>query len=70
MTQLSYTVKFSKTVLAFLVGSLLGQSVFALEALSDDSLADTTGEGIAFLPDNFKMVSRFRRIISAISTSK
>ena len=55
MTQLSYTVKFSKTVLAFLVGSLLNQTAFALEALSDDSLGDTTGEGIAFLPENFKI---------------
>lgn len=68
MTQLSYTVKFSKTVLAFLVGSLLGQSVFALEALSDDSLADTTGEGIAFLPENFKMV--FQQANDGLTTTQ
>mgnify|MGYP003451135949 FL=1 len=68
MTQLSYTVKFSKTVLAFLVGSLLNQTAFALEALSDDSLGDTTGEGIAFLPENFKMV--FQQANDGLTTTQ
>ena len=28
------------------------QAVFALEALEDETLSQTTGEGIAFLPEN------------------
>lgn len=31
------------------------QSVFALEALDDDALGETTGEGIALLPENFSI---------------
>ncbi len=58
MTTLNYTVKFKKTVLASIVGLSLSQSCFALEALSDDSLSDTTGEGIALLPQDAYMVFR------------
>ena len=56
MTTLNYTGKFNKTVLASLLGLCLSQSCFALEALSDKSLSDTTGEGIALLPKNAYMV--------------
>ncbi|MDM1762839.1 MULTISPECIES: hypothetical protein [unclassified Acinetobacter] len=56
MTQFSYTVKLKKTVLASLLGLGLTQSCFALEALTDESLSESTGEGIAFLPQNVKMV--------------
>ncbi|WP_111859934.1 hypothetical protein [Acinetobacter sp. CFCC 10889] len=56
MTKLGYTVKFKKTVLASLLGLGLAQSCFALEALTDESLSEATGEGVAFLPENFKMV--------------
>lgn len=31
------------------------QSVFALEALDDDSMSETTGEGIALLPENYSV---------------
>ena len=58
MTTLNYTVKFKKTVLASIIGLGLSQSCFALEALSDDSLSDTTGEGIALLPQDAYMVFR------------
>ena len=54
-----HTVSFQKTVLASLIGLCLSQSVFALEnlePLDDSALADTTGEGIAMLPENFRMV--------------
>lgn len=56
MTKLGYTVKFKKTVLASLLGLGLAQSCFALEALTDESLSEATGEGVAFLPEDFKMV--------------
>ena len=56
MTTLNYTGKFNKTVLASLLGLCVSQSCFALEALSDENLSDTTGEGIALLPKNAYMV--------------
>ena len=34
------------------------QSAIALEALEDEALSQSTGEGIAFLPENFYMVMR------------
>ncbi|WP_151819321.1 hypothetical protein [Acinetobacter seifertii] len=58
MTTLNYTVSFQKTVLASLIGLFLSQSSFALEELSDAGLSETTGEGIAILPQNAFMVFR------------
>jgi len=58
MTTLNYTVCFQKTVLASLIGLFLSQSSFALEELSDAGLSETTGEGIAILPQNTFMVFR------------
>jgi len=58
MTTLNYTVCFQKTVLASLIGLFLSQSSFALEELSDAGLSETTGEGIAILPQNAFMVFR------------
>ncbi|MFW2148871.1 hypothetical protein ACK2M2_12175 [Acinetobacter sp. TY1] len=58
MTTLNYTVYFKKTVLASFIGLCLSQSCFALETLSDESLSDTTGEGIALLPTDAYMVFR------------
>ncbi|MDP9804880.1 hypothetical protein [Acinetobacter calcoaceticus] len=58
MTTLNYTVSFQKTVLASLIGLLLSQYSFALEELSDAGLSETTGEGIAILPQNAFMVFR------------
>ena len=58
MTTLNYTVKFHKTVLASFIGFFLSQSCFALEAMSDEKLSDTTGEGIALLPQDTYMVFR------------
>ena len=48
-----HTVSFQKTVLASLIGLCLSQSAFALQEISDDSLSETTGEGIALLPQDF-----------------
>lgn len=58
MTTLNYTVRFQKTVLATLIGLCISQSSFALEELSDAGLSETTGEGIAILPQNTYMVLR------------
>ncbi len=56
MTQLNYTVSMKKCLLLGLMGAFFCQSSFALEALSDESLSQETGEGIALFADNFKMV--------------
>lgn len=58
MTTLNYTVRFQKTVLASLIGLCISQPSFALEELSDAGLSETTGEGIAILPQNTYMVFR------------
>lgn len=58
MTTLNYTVTFHKTVLASFIGLCISSSCFALEAMSDEKLSDTTGEGIALLPQDTYMVFR------------
>lgn len=58
MTTLHYTVKLKKTVMASLIGLCLTQSSFALEALSDEHLSETTGAGIALLPQDAYFVFR------------
>ncbi|CAG67680.1 conserved hypothetical protein; putative signal peptide [Acinetobacter baylyi ADP1] len=56
MTTGHYTVSFPKAILTIAIGLGLSHSAFALEALSDETLSQQTGEGIAFLPENVKMV--------------
>ena len=56
MTQFEFSCKFRRRGLSVILGVLMAPSIFALEVLSDQSLANTTGEGIAILPENFKMV--------------
>ena len=58
MTTLSYTRTLQKTALASWIGLCLSSSAFALEALSDDRLSETTGEGIAMLPQDAYFVFR------------
>ena len=53
---LLHTVAFRKTALASFIGLCISQSAFALQEISDDGLSETTGEGIALLPENFMMV--------------
>lgn len=36
--------------------SAVASSSYALEAISDEEMSDTTGEGLAFLPENFSIV--------------
>lgn len=47
---------FKKSCLASLIGLFCMPSAYALQQLSDDSLSETTGEGVALILDNFKMV--------------
>ncbi|RLZ07926.1 hypothetical protein EAH57_11245 [Acinetobacter sp. 2JN-4] len=53
MTRLTSTVVFKRTVLASLIGLCISQTVFAMQEISDEGLSQTTGEGIALLPENF-----------------
>ena len=59
---------FQKSCLASVVSLLITQSGYALESLSDDRLAETTGEGIALLPENFKMVFQGPNDLSTASS--
>ncbi len=56
MTLLISERKLCKTLLMSALAFALSPMCFAMEALSDDSLSQSTGEGIAILPENFKMV--------------
>ena len=47
---------FKKSCLATMVAMLSMPSAYALQQLSDDSLSESTGEGVALVLDNFKMV--------------
>lgn len=56
MTQSWNSHGLRKSVLATLIGLAVAQSGHALKPMSDESLSETTGEGIALLPEDFKMV--------------
>ncbi|QTD65072.1 hypothetical protein J4G46_04500 [Acinetobacter towneri] len=56
MTEHAITFPFRKPCLATAIGLLLANPSYALQALSDDSLSNTTGEGVALVLDDFKMV--------------
>lgn len=68
MTQSWNNTRFKKSCLASVLAALLSPSVYALESLSDDHLSETTGEGIALLPENFKMVFQSPNDISTASS--
>jgi hypothetical protein len=44
--------------LCLLITLFSSGAIYALEALEDDMMSETTGEGIAFLPEDFSMVMR------------
>ncbi len=67
MTQ-SWTTGFKTSCLASVIAVLMSQSVYALESLSDDHLAEATGEGMALLPENFKMVFQGANDLSTASS--
>lgn len=56
MTEHAITFPFRKRCLATAIGLFLTNPSYALQALSDDSLSNTTGEGVALVLDDFKMV--------------
>ncbi|MFV5482177.1 hypothetical protein [Acinetobacter towneri] len=56
MTEHAITFPFRKHCLAIAVGMFLANPSYALQVLSDDSLSNTTGEGVALVLDDFKMV--------------
>src|SRR5690554_1588582 len=56
MTEHAITYPFRKRCLATAIGLFLTNPSYALQALSDSSLSDTTGEGVALVLDDFKMV--------------
>ena len=56
MTEHAITFPFPKHCLAIAVGMFLANPSYALQVLSDDSLSNTTGEGVALVLDDFKMV--------------
>jgi len=68
MTQSWNNARFKKSCLAGVIAVLLSPSVYALESLSDNNLSETTGEGIALLPENFKMVFQGPNDISTASS--
>src|SRR5690606_36780312 len=68
MTQIKDIFKFRKSYLAMTIGFSLLPSAHAMQELSDSSLSDTTGEGVALVLDDFKMVFQGPNDISAGSS--
>lgn len=68
MTQIKDLFKFRKNYLAMTIGLSLLPSAHAMQELSDSSLSDTTGEGVALVLDDFKMVFQGPKDISAGSS--
>ncbi|WP_179992640.1 MULTISPECIES: hypothetical protein [unclassified Acinetobacter] len=56
MAQIKAKFQFRKSYLAMMIGLGLLPSAHAMQELSDSSLSDTTGEGVALVLDDFKMV--------------
>ncbi len=68
MTELVRFHRFRRRYLALTIGLMMLPTTHAMQELSDHSLSDTTGEGVALVLDNFKMVMQGPRDISAAST--
>lgn len=56
MAQIKAKFQFRKSYLAMMIGLGLLPSAHAMQELTDSSLSDTTGEGVALVLDGFKMV--------------
>lgn len=56
MAQIKAKFQFRKSYLAMVIGLGLLPSAHAMQELTDSSLSDTTGEGVALVLDDFKMV--------------
>lgn len=48
--------QWTRRLLIVAMSAAMSSQALALEAISDEELSDSTGEGIAFLPENFKLV--------------
>lgn len=68
MAQIKDIFKFRKSYLAMTIGFSLLPSAHAMQELSDSSLSDTTGEGVALVLDDFKMVFQGPNDLSASSS--
>jgi len=68
MAQIKDIFKFRKSYLAMTIGFSLLPSAHAMQELSDSSLSDTTGEGVALVLDDFKMVFQGPNDLSAGSS--
>lgn len=68
MTQLNQAFRFRQSCLVVAVSMLLTPSVYALQDLPDDALSNTTGEGVALLPENFKFVFQGPNDLSTASS--
>ncbi|WP_347454766.1 hypothetical protein [Acinetobacter thermotolerans] len=62
------TYSFRASYLAMLVSLCMSPATFALQELSDTSLSESTGEGVALVLDNFKMVFQGSKDLSAGSS--
>ncbi len=68
MTYVKKAYRFRQSCIAMSVSLLLAQSAYALQDLSDMALSETTGEGVALLPENFKMVFQGPNDVSKASS--
>ena len=68
MAQIKDIFKFRKSYLAMTIGFSLLPSAHAMQELSDSSLSDTTGEGVALVLDDFKMVFQGPKDLSSGSS--
>ena len=68
MTQLNQAFRFRQSCLVVAVSMLLTPSAYALQDLPDDALSNTTGEGVALLPENFKFVFQGPNDLSTASS--
>ncbi|MBI1450967.1 MULTISPECIES: hypothetical protein [Acinetobacter] len=68
MTQLNQAFRFRQSCLVVAVSMLLTPSTYALQDLPDEALSNTTGEGVALLPENFKFVFQGPNDLSTASS--
>ena len=68
MTELVRFHRFRRRYLALTIGLMMLPTAYAMQELSDHSLSDTTGEGVALVLDNFKMVMQAPNDISSASS--
>ena len=68
MTQSIRIHRFRKRYLTLLMSMSIFPAAHAMQELSDHSLSDTTGEGVALVLDNFKMVFHWPNDLSAGSS--